>query len=1062
MNVLTENNLKILNGKTITLGQLIDGIKNELSKNSDSKVFIPMYQRNYKWNKEIAVKLIKELIASFTSSTTKSIALFTLYIDRKNNIQIVDGQQRMITLLLVFQALEISSEFVQLEFERDFTLRIGSKRSFFIKNIENSNFVEHSLTKKRAKSDKRRLVYNYSGIKEVVEKFKNEGNDIEGFKAFLRDNVQLLLHVTSDAPVSEFLNLNCNKTRFSVCDRVRSELMIFYSLNSNKLSSEEINVLDETLEHSDYKFAISDLFEQLTELVYTDGVYNTIQLGYNDPDKTKENRINTMFSSYLIDNSKEYIHFEIPTNKFQIDLLKQMMVYKSVLNELNQNLQNNYQATQKAYQTLYMYNPNVRFFELINKHIDKINSNNLLSEILHLECSIDKIIFDYVKDNVNGKDVYFFNSYFDALSNNDPDIQNSSLLKKQFENAKSNHYFPMDKFYFEDIIHGSGKYILNRYVNEHQNETDKFLMLMPINYLTEETKKKIDESIISIGKSVTTRELLCETNREIIIPAIQRDYCMGSHFGLSNESDLLDFMIGEFKKTREKDITLSAITIFQPAKNKISIYDGQQRIFTLACIIRTLDVDEVENKILLCHFDFEHRTRMNSFCEKFFKENPSNLKDKSYAENSIINLQKELKNKLKGTEYNEFKNYILDKVRVDVITVDTSLSEAEQFFIDINNGVQLVPYEIFKCKINDRFSKCYPAGLELKPEDNWISMIDNEWLDFFYELNSTKLDNEDAIDELVEMRFIEYCCRMIYWEKYIKDGSRKKHPIELKGFNKSQNAKELGDCEKFIDCLEFEDFIRISKIMNSFRSNYKKNKQFSEQIKFEGELYNEGTVVHCIPYFGIENYNDSSRNYYLTKFIEGLVVKEKKYEQKYQEDRSRDIVIWAILNDFVGQNITGRDVMKKWNESEIKCTPYAYITSTFIGKYKKTILPIPEYYYNHEEYENIFENTLKNEVNIKKQMRDLYDNIMRNYLGLPELYIPSIDDNNSVSNQFNLFYRYKGSKFTKYKVPILKLDHEDYYIAFAKGSRKLFKIYVETGNTIVTFEPLDTFNFYKQ
>ncbi|MFJ7738071.1 DUF262 domain-containing protein [Lysinibacillus sp. NPDC097287] len=1064
MVTIKQNDLHMLSGRTINLGEFIDAVKHQLSNSTEeSKIFIPMYQRNYKWNRKMAVKLIKDLIKAFKSSTSKSIALFTLYIDDKDNIEIVDGQQRMITLLLLFKALDMQASFLDLEFVRDFHIvNLLHKRSFFIKVLNEKGFVTHSLENNVAKSDKRRLAYNYLAIKEEIQNVILDGNEKDSFVTFLRENVQLLLNVTSDTPISEFLNLNCNKTRFSVGDRIRADLMIFNALNFSRLSDDEKDILDRILEESDYKLAVSRLFEQLIELLYVDEVYNTIQLGYKNPDKTKENRINTMFSRYLTNDSIGYTGFKIPAKKYQINLLKQMMVYKNVLNELIQNLQADYQVTQKAYKTLYRYKPNTRFFELVNKYVDKANTNNLFAEILHLECSIDKIIFDYIKQNVRGSEVYFFNSYFDALSNNEPDIQDTSFLKEQFENIKhrSNHYFPMDKMVFEDTIQGSGKYIINRYVSKQTKENDKLLSLNPVNKFNDKSIKVADKNKELIGKNILIRELLCDATREIVIPAIQRDYCMGNHFGLPDKSDLLSYLIKEFESDREKDIILSAITIFEQGNNRILIYDGQQRIFTLASIVRILDKEKIDNKTILCNFEFEYREKMNNFCKEFFSKEFKEYRGSSYAENAIINLDKELHSNLKKEDYQDFKNFLLDKVSVDVITVDTSLSEAEQFFIDINGGVQLVPYEIFKCKINEKSQEVFDLELEIQHENNWINLIDNEWLDFFYKFNNTKINDENAIEELVEMRFIEFCCRMIYWEKYIRLDKTDQHPLKLKGFKQSENTKDLEDCDKFINDLTSDDFRRIIGIMNALLSSFEKVEDEKEIVEYRGVVEKLEGIGYCIPYFNIET--NVSKVSCLNRFIKGLVC-EANNQGSYQEERATDLIIWAILNDLQEPSDESEKIIKKWNSSIIPCLPYVYITPTFIGQYKQTILPIPSYYFDNKNYLNIFHRTLEKEINVQNQLTILYDNIMRDYLKLENKEVLPLINNESGTGGWNLYYNYRRNKFTKYNSLVIKGNYEiiqKYYISKNKNV-DLFEINFETSTGHILFEPNDRENFLK-
>lgn len=253
------------NGRTITLGNLIQGIKNTIGKNS--KIYVPMYQRNYKWGQATAKKLVNDLIARYNNKSPKSISLFTLYIDKKNNIQVVDGQQRMITLLLLFTALNKTDEFIDLEFERDFSLEIDKTRKHFI-----SNYAQRLEIKEMACADKRRFLHNLNGIKSVLD--NNRTLDKEAFVSYLKANVTLLLHITTDEPVSEFLNLNCNKTRFSICDRIRSTLITYPTFNN--LNDDDKKTIASILDCSDYKKGVSVLFEEITRLFYIEDVYNTV------------------------------------------------------------------------------------------------------------------------------------------------------------------------------------------------------------------------------------------------------------------------------------------------------------------------------------------------------------------------------------------------------------------------------------------------------------------------------------------------------------------------------------------------------------------------------------------------------------------------------------------------------------------------------------------------------------------------------------------------------------------------------------------------------------------
>lgn len=1015
-----DKTLDELNGKTVTLGKLIEGINDKIGSNK-SKVYVPMYQRNYKWNLLTAEKFVKDLINAYDKKNKKSISLFTLYIDAENNIQVVDGQQRMITLQLMFKALNKLHEFIPLEFERDFSLD-NDKRVEFIKNS-----IDNDFEKSVALSDKRRFKHNYDGIKKILGK----AIDDNGFVNYIKENVSLLLHITRDEPVSEFLNLNCNKTKFSICDRVRSALITYPVFNKIEDENEK-NKIASMLDSSDYKKGISALFEEITRLLYIEDIYNTVKLGYEYPDKTYENRINIMFCDLLEDpsNSNGYMKCKSIDEVDKIKLLYKLYklaYYKKMLQELE--LDNRNYQTHRAFKNFYYHNK-VKFFDLIDEYIDKQDKLNLY-DILQMEHSIDKHILDYTQQNLNGKDTYFVNSYFEVLSKTNKSEEKeeySSLLENQFKNNNENKlkYFSLDKDIFEDIVQGSGKYILYRYINERHMQNENMISFPPVISFDDENN---DESVNTKDYNendnndplteITMKDLL---EKKIIIPVIQRDYCMGSHFNQNDKSNMLDYIIDNFNKN--KDITLSAITVFYSQEKQINIYDGQQRIFTLACLLKFLGYDQTPD------ITFEHRDSFKESIKKFFESGEINID--SYAAKSIANHKIAFDNKkVNQSDKEKLKNYILEKVKFDVITVSGELSTAEQFFTEINDGVQLVPYEIFKCKINARLEKLFTC--ENKPNENcsgcdnesfykqWVSNIDNKWLDYFYKLNNTQSGNEEAVEELMETRFIEFCSRMIYWEKYLNEklkNKSEKHPLKLKSFEKFGN--ELGDMDVFINKLTIIDFERISEIMENLieigELNYNKD-ECGECVEYDGKTVKEKYTTN--PKFIIPKFKNNCNTLLIKTFLISL--------QEDNEERPKDIVMWHILNhlketDKDNQAIV--QIIENWNNTIIYDSPFAYVTPSFIGKYENATLPVPRYYYDEKNYMNIYEKLpIKDKVKEDK-LFEIYDGILNNNS------VNQTKTTNNKSSEYQIFYKYATSAYnnnefrdTGYKGKIITLKN---------------------------------------
>lgn len=962
-----------LNGRTVTLGTLLDGINSSIGE--DGKVYVPMYQRNYKWNRATAVKLADDLIDAYNNRASdngnkfKSISLFTLYVCG-NDIQIVDGQQRMITLMLIFHALRKSDKFVMLEFERDFHL-LKKERINFISDLGSEEVFDKDkeLT---ALSDKRRLYYNFEGI---VERVKNI-SDADDFINFIREKIFLLLHITHDKPVSEFLNLNCNKTKFSICDRVRSALITYSDFNKDDFGKDKRIKIGTELGDSNYKRGVAKLIEELTGLMYNDDVYDVVKLGYApDPDKTLENRMNIMFRDMLGADITDYTECSTEDVKDKEKLLLKLVYYRKLLRELAED--NITTTTRRAFINFFDQH-HVKFFSLADKWLDKQTD---LFEILNVEHSIDRLIIDYTQNKIKGGDDYFVNSYFEVLSkDNDDGKKGSSPLKDQFLNDKKekSNFFTLKKESFEDIVQTSGKFILYRYINKKlekkqstEKHNEKEIDLDQVTEITPMENPPEDRSILVSG-------LL---NKSIVIPVIQREYCMGSHFG-KGDSDMLDHIIENCVADKEKEITLSAITVFYSADGKMHIYDGQQRTITLLCLLKLLG-----HKGSMPGVYFEHRDIFNKDLESFFENDV--ISPRSYSMRSIKNLKTKLNEKLKHAQIDKerLNEYILNKIKLDVITLNSELSSAEQFFVEINDGVQLVPYEIFKCKINDR-CEAVCAGDRIRFND-WVSDIDNKWLDHFYrDIVSPKDDDESAAEELIEMRFIEFCSRMIYWEKHISD-KNVKHSLDLRHF--SDRGNDLGDMDPIINSLsEPEDIDLISKAVEHFLDATDGNNYVPQCITVDygsgvwGENEKEIPVgfYHFDP-VPLPGEADMFSTEDLVKGVKAKIKSNWKYEYYFDE---HDVIFWAILRGKMNDEV--KNLINCWNNQQINTSGFADVGKGHIGVWHYLCLTVPKHYCN---INRIIEEYAKKLNIIEKDLKLKYDNVMTELCSVTHNIYPMVE-----------------------------------------------------------------------
>lgn len=115
-------------GNMKSLAEIMSIIENTYS-------YIPLLQRNYKWSMECASELAEDLWNVYKKCSDKSYQLnmITIYNNKKeNSLQILDGQQRLITLKLLLAYLEPKDINLNYAFERDFRIDERHGRRYFI------------------------------------------------------------------------------------------------------------------------------------------------------------------------------------------------------------------------------------------------------------------------------------------------------------------------------------------------------------------------------------------------------------------------------------------------------------------------------------------------------------------------------------------------------------------------------------------------------------------------------------------------------------------------------------------------------------------------------------------------------------------------------------------------------------------------------------------------------------------------------------------------------------------------------------------------------------------
>jgi hypothetical protein len=173
------NNLPL---KEISIDDLYNG--------EEATYEIPIYQRNYAWEKDEITALIQDVYDAYDKNKKSEQTYFigTLVSFQKGDkvYEVIDGQQRLTTINLIMSALRIPMN-------NKLTYRAREKSNYTIKNIlsieeaEKEKKIEKDIKIEKDNGIVNGYRYADKAIKEIVQK-----DEKEDFKKYFRKNVHLI------------------------------------------------------------------------------------------------------------------------------------------------------------------------------------------------------------------------------------------------------------------------------------------------------------------------------------------------------------------------------------------------------------------------------------------------------------------------------------------------------------------------------------------------------------------------------------------------------------------------------------------------------------------------------------------------------------------------------------------------------------------------------------------------------------------------------------------------------------------------------------------------------
>ncbi|WP_231222715.1 DUF262 domain-containing protein [Helicobacter pylori] len=211
---------------------------------------IPVYQRNYTWEEENCEKLLQDIVSISQNKKTHfmgSITYILHLIDEEKSLRqlqefvIIDGQQRVTTIMLLLKAIETKMQNEGIKKEIDNLLNLSGQR-LRLKPIKSDKEAFDLVMQNRSHEIQgvSHIRNNYKFFTKELEHYISKGYRIEEiYGAFLRLKIVAIgLELGEDDPQVVFESINATGVQLKGLDLIRNYLMMGEnSDNQNRLYS---------------------------------------------------------------------------------------------------------------------------------------------------------------------------------------------------------------------------------------------------------------------------------------------------------------------------------------------------------------------------------------------------------------------------------------------------------------------------------------------------------------------------------------------------------------------------------------------------------------------------------------------------------------------------------------------------------------------------------------------------------------------------------------------------------------------------------------------------------
>ncbi|RVZ95124.1 DUF262 domain-containing protein [Helicobacter pylori] len=199
---------------------------------------IPVYQRNYTWEKENCEKLLQDIVSISQNKKTHfmgSITYILHHIDDEKSLRqlqefvIIDGQQRITTIMLLLKAIETKIPNEEIKKEIDGLLNLSGQK-LRLKPIKSDKEAFDLVMQNRSHEIQgvSHIRDNYKFFTKELDNYLSKGYRIEEiYGAFLRLKIVAIgLELGEDDPQVVFESINATGVQLKGLDLIRNYLMM--------------------------------------------------------------------------------------------------------------------------------------------------------------------------------------------------------------------------------------------------------------------------------------------------------------------------------------------------------------------------------------------------------------------------------------------------------------------------------------------------------------------------------------------------------------------------------------------------------------------------------------------------------------------------------------------------------------------------------------------------------------------------------------------------------------------------------------------------------------------